>query len=135
MGLALVAVMTIIQHPFHNGGWVLAYAVALLMGLSGSFCSNVRSTIYAEYHGRKHLGAVQSLASSHTVFGSAVEPFTFDSARDMTGSFTLPFGVASVFPLLATLLVFGKRQPRPMEADNNSVERNSSDKPKGHGSK
>merc|ERR1719491_1257972 len=84
---------------------LLTYIVAVLMGSSGSFCSNVRSTVYAEYYGRKNLGAVQSVASSLTVFGSAIGPFPFGIARDLTGSFALPFGVASVFPLVAAWIV------------------------------
>ena len=97
LGLALVPVMTTD---------VLAYAVALLIGASGSFCSNVRATVYAEYYGRKHLGSVQSVASSLTVFGSAIGPFPFGVARDQTGSYALPFGVASLFPLVAAFAVF-----------------------------
>jgi len=40
MGLALI--------PFIFRGKMIAYIVAMLIGLSGSFCSNVRTTIYAE---------------------------------------------------------------------------------------
>lgn len=125
MGLALVPVMMMIprtattSHSIFDSRSLVAYAVALLVGSSASFCLNVRATIYAEYYGRKHLGAVQSMASSLTVFGSATGPFLFGIARDLTGSFALPFGVASIFPLVAALVVmaFGKRGPhmrRPM---------------------
>jgi len=117
MGLAMVPVMMtpniIDPHNIFNSKNILPYAVALLIGSSGSFCSNVRATVYAEYYGRKQLGAVQSLASSLTVFGSAIGPFPFGIARDLTGSFALPFGVAAVFPLMAAVavFVFGKRGP------------------------
>jgi MFS family permease len=104
-GLGLVSVM---KTDF------LAYFVALLIGASGSFCSTVRATVYAEMYGRKYLGSVQSFASSLTVLGSALGPFPFGVARDKTGSYTLPFAVASVFPFCAAITVyyFGYRGER-----------------------
>ena len=96
-GLALVSIMKTDA---------LAYIVALLIGASGSFCSNVRATVYAEMYGRKHLGSVQSVASSLTVFGSAIGPFPFGVARDTAGSFRSVFAMASLFPLTAAVVVF-----------------------------
>ena len=75
-------------------------------GASGSFCSNVRATVYAEMYGRKYLGSVQSIASSLTVFGSAIGPFPFGVARDSSGSYRGVFAVASLFPLIAAIVVF-----------------------------
>ena len=105
-GLALVSIMKTDA---------LAYIVALLIGASGSFCSNVRATVYAEMYGRKHLGSVQSIASSLTVFGSAIGPFPFGVARDTTGSYTGVFAMASLFPLTAAVVVFffGYRSEKP----------------------
>lgn len=77
-----------------------------IKGASGSFCSNVRATVYAEMYGRKYLGSVQSIASSLTVFGSAIGPFPFGIARDSSGSYRGVFAVASLFPLIAAIVVF-----------------------------
>mmetsp|Transcript_46657 Transcript_46657/g.73040 ORF Transcript_46657/g.73040 Transcript_46657/m.73040 type:complete len:374 (+) Transcript_46657:66-1187(+) len=105
-GLAMVSLMTTDA---------LSYVVAFLIGASGSFCSNVRSTVFATLYGRTHLGKVQSLASSMTVFGSAIGPFPFGVIRDLTGSFSLAFTGASLFPLVAAIVVFlfGKKEQRP----------------------
>lgn len=125
LGLVLVPVMMMLPRSTtanDSSTWdirtVLAYLVALLMGSSGSFCSNVRATVYADYYGRQHLGAVQSLASSLTVFGSALGPFPFGLARDVTGSFALPFSVASLFPFLAAVVVslWGTRGPQVLSS-------------------
>ena len=57
-------------------------------------------------YGRKYLGSVQSIASSLTVFGSAIGPFPFGIARDSSGSYRGVFAVASLFPLIAAIVVF-----------------------------
>jgi len=57
-------------------------------------------------YGRKYLGSVQSIASSLTVFGSAIGPFPFGVARDSSGSYRGVFAVASLFPLIAAIVVF-----------------------------
>ena len=97
MGLALVPSMHL------SDG--IAFAVALLVGVSGSFTSNVRSTAYASLFGRKYLGQVQTVASSLTVFGSAIGPFPFGVARDNSGSWEAPFAAGSLFPLLGAVAV------------------------------
>ena len=53
-----------------------------------------------------------------TVLGSALGPFPFGVARDQTGSWALPFAVASVLPVFAALAVwcFGTVRARSREA-------------------
>lgn len=97
-GLAMVPLMG------HNDG--LAFIVSLLIGVSGSFTSNVRSTVFASLFGRTSLGKIQTVASSLTVLGSALGPFPFGVSRDVTGSWQAPFAMASAFPLLGALAVF-----------------------------
>ncbi len=97
MGLALVPSM-------HESDGI-AFAVALLVGVSGSFTANVRSVAYASLFGRKYLGQVQTVASSLTVLGSAVGPFPFGVARDNSGSWESPFVVGSLFPLVGAVAV------------------------------
>ena len=97
-GLAAVPLMG------NNDG--LAFMVALLVGCSGAFTSNVRSTVFASLFGRSALGKIQTVASSLTVLGSALGPFPFGVSRDVTGSWSTPFAVASIFPLLGAFVVF-----------------------------
>ena len=67
------------------GGVPLFYAIALIhlaRQMSGGIMMNVTAVAYANFFGRKHLGAIQGFAQSAGVLGSALGPFPFGFTHD-----------------------------------------------------
>ena len=99
------------SHP-GGGGIFLVFLVGVLNTVSAAFSATAGSVVYANNFGRKHLGTIQTIASSFGVLGSALGPFPWGVVRDMTGSFTLAFRLGAALPLLCAFGIFLKgRRP------------------------
>ena len=83
-----------------------AFFILFLLAFGTSTASNVRSTVHANFFGRKELGKIQSVASSLTVLGSALGPMPFGLTKDLTGSFDLAFIISGVISVITALVVF-----------------------------
>ena len=74
LGLALVSI-------FHSPGTVLPYM--LMIGVNSGLVHTTTSAMWPELYGVKHLGAIKSLGTSITVFGSALGPVTLGGLMDL----------------------------------------------------
>ncbi len=74
LALALVSI-------FHSPGTVLPYM--LLIGVNSGLVHTTTSAMWPELYGVKHLGAIKSLGTSITVFGSALGPVTLGGLMDI----------------------------------------------------
>jgi|EP01047_Picozoa_sp_COSAG01_P006121 hypothetical protein len=63
-----------------------ARVAAFIQGASGGIMMNVTAVAYANFFGRKHLGAIQGFAQSAGVLGSALGPFPFGLTHQLFGS-------------------------------------------------
>jgi sugar phosphate permease len=80
----------------------------------------VTGTIYADFFGRKHLGAVQSIDSTLNIIGTAIGPLIISLGQEHFGSFGPVLTIIGCFPLLSgTLsLLFLKKPKLPKGARN-----------------
>ena len=108
------------SHP-GGGGNALVFVVGILQTISSSFGATAGSVVYANNFGRKHLGTIQTFASSCGVLGSALGPFPWGVVRDMTGSYTLAFRLGAILPLVCACGVFLKGR-RPVKGPQLSGE-------------
>lgn len=96
--------LSLLLIPTMNNFTILV--AAPLMGYGMSASGNVRGTVHAEFYGRNNLGRLQSIASSATVLGSALGPFPFGVAHDMTGKFDAAMYAGGFASAVMTLVVF-----------------------------
>mmetsp|Transcript_20151 Transcript_20151/g.45664 ORF Transcript_20151/g.45664 Transcript_20151/m.45664 type:complete len:551 (-) Transcript_20151:155-1807(-) len=103
--------------PPGGGGVFLVFVVGMLQTTGSAFQMTAGNVVYANSFGRKHLGTIQTVASSCGVLGSAFGPFLWGTMRDLTGSYTLAFRFGAILPASCAIGVFlrGKR-PRRMQA-------------------
>jgi OFA family oxalate/formate antiporter-like MFS transporter len=65
----------------------------------------LRPVIFANYFGRRSLGAIQGLSMSMMTVGGVLTPLLIGSLRDSTGGYSVPFLVLAVVMLLAIPLI------------------------------
>ena len=87
----------------------MAYAYGISLGLFGGMSNLVNQVTWANYFGRKHLGAIRGVVHPFTQITNASGPLVAAIALDVTGSYTLIWwiftgiaGVAAFLWLLAT---------------------------------
>lgn len=88
--------------PVLGPGMLVVFVLA--WGISGGLWSNLMGNVFARFFGREHLGAITGVVMSTTVISSALGPYAFGLARELTGSYapTLLGGAA----ISALLFVF-----------------------------
>jgi hypothetical protein len=71
--------------------------------------------IFANYYGRRHLGAIAGFSSTLLVAASALGPMPFGIARDLMGGYGPVLTTMAILPfsLAFACLFFGKPAPRP----------------------
>ena len=88
-------------------GQTLSPAVLLLVGalqgVGGGLSATTDATTYANYFGRRELGAITGVANSLSVLGSAFGPLPFGVVKDATGSYAWAFVGAACMCLVAAL--------------------------------
>jgi OFA family oxalate/formate antiporter-like MFS transporter len=67
---------------------------------------------WPRFFGRRHLGAINGLVTSVTVFASAIGPVVFAEAAATAGSFLPVKAVSLVLPVAAVLLALGADDPQ-----------------------
>ena len=65
-------------------------------GLKGT----VAGVVYADFYGRKHVGAISSVERVFAITGAAAGPTVFALAREATGEFVTVLRVLALPPLL-----------------------------------
>lgn len=93
-------------------GMPLLVALMLCAGVSMGGYLILRALLAADYFGRAHLGAVNSLFHPFSMTMGAVGPMLFGFLYDLRGSYTVAFGVAALAWGAAGLVVLMARPPR-----------------------
>ena len=84
--------------------FALLEVVCILQGVSQAVLGAVASIVYANFYGRKHLGAIGGVGKAMVVLGSALGPFPFGAVHDVTGSFDAAFVAGAVLSLVCCVL-------------------------------
>lgn len=95
---------------------ILAYSVLFGFGVGGLL--SVPPVAYADYYGRRSLGAIRGVTEPLTSFGQAIGAVMAGVVFDLTDSYLLAFAAFAVMGGLATVLVLFARPPRrPVAAE------------------
>ena len=97
-----------------------AYAFGVGWGIQSGIEGLVLGVIFANYFGRRHLGAIAGVASTIQVAASALGPMPIGIARDLLGSYQTVLTGSAIVPLLLAVacLFFGKPPASPLEKDH-----------------
>jgi MFS family permease len=105
LGAALIILLLTNSAPM-----ALAYAVMSGLALGGSFTLEV--VIWADYYGRKSLGAIQGFTMPFIYIGTALGPVVAGLSYDLAGSYQVAFGTFLVGYLVAAAMLVAARPPR-----------------------
>jgi hypothetical protein len=83
--------------------------------------------VFANFYGRKHVGAISSVFQGCAIVGAAAGPATFAVAREVTGEFITLLRVFTIPPLVigvlfVTLLRKPEQSPPPRAAAKDEEE-------------
>ncbi len=99
---------------------ILIYSVLFGFGVGGLL--SVPPVAYADYYGRRSLGAIRGVTEPLTSFGQAIGAVVSGVIFDLTESYLLAFTAFAILGGLAMVLVFFARPPRrPMFAHGASA--------------
>jgi MFS family permease len=96
---------------FAPGAWSL-WGFVVIMGFSWWATLPLTSALTAEVYGLKHLGILNGLAFTGHQIGGALSIQLGGILRDLTGSYDLPFAMAGLLLLAASLVSFTIREQR-----------------------
>ncbi len=96
-------------------------ALMLCAGVSMGGYIILRALLAADYFGRAHLGAVNSMFRPAAMTMGAVGPMLFGLLYDLRGSYTVAFLVAALAWGLAGLVVLAARPPRAPEPEDGAL--------------
>jgi MFS family permease len=82
------------------------------MGFSWWATLPLTSALTAEVYGLEHLGTLNGLAFTGHQIGGALSSQLGGTLRDLTGSYDLPFAIASLLLFAASLVSFAIREQR-----------------------
>ena len=89
---------------------ILAYTLLFGFGVGGLL--SVPLVVYADYYGRRSLGAIRGVTEPLTTFGQAIGTVLAGLVFDFTGSYAFAFMAFAAMGGLATVLVLFARPPR-----------------------
>ena len=89
---------------------ILAYTLLFGFGVGGLL--SVPLVVYADYYGRRSLGAIRGVTEPLTTFGQAIGTVLAGLVFDFTGSYAYAFMTFAAMGGLATVLVLFARPPR-----------------------
>ena len=112
----------------------LAYSALFGFGVGGLL--SVPPVIYADYYGRRSLGAIRGVAEPLTSFGQAIGAVLSGAVFDLTESYQWAFAAFAILALAAAALVLFARPPQrqPTPVTPNSTEYKASRRPESSGS-
>lgn len=82
-----------------------------LLGVTTGF-SLALTIVWANYFGRRNLGAIRSVAATSMIASAAVGPLPFGWMFDLTGSYRLPILVFLILPAISALAAMAATPPR-----------------------
>jgi len=111
LSVALVGqTVTLLMGPRLTGATsALVYGVA--MGITSGLAMTVSAVVWANYFGRRHLGAITGVSALIGAAGSALGPMPMGIARDLFGSYTTALTVLAALPLVLSVVVLFARRP------------------------
>ncbi|NBD37601.1 MAG: MFS transporter [Verrucomicrobia bacterium] len=100
-----------------TGLWMLALFV-LGWGVSGGIWGNLMGNVFARFYGRDHLGAITGVVMSTTVISSALGPYAFGLARELTGAYAPALiGSAAIAAVLFAFSFAGDNPQRMLKEE------------------
>lgn len=89
--------------------WLYGAVLGATMGANGA----VSGTVYAQYFGRRHLGAIKGFASTMTVAGSALGPLVLAVGNDLFAGYAVILAIVAIVPLAQAVVAVLVRPPSP----------------------
>jgi MFS family permease len=111
--LAVSALLALLLLPTGTPAVILA-AVILLFGMSGLSWAGIYQTLAAELAGRDSAGLGSGVATACLLSGSTVTPPMFGYLADVTGAYTVSWGLLVLWLLLGIGLLGWIRPARPV---------------------
>jgi MFS family permease len=90
----------------------MAYAYALVYGFGFGGLRIMEHIVYADYFGRRHLGAISGFSKPFHLFTNAGGPLIASLAYDLRGSYAVAFAMFAVAHLLAAVLMLAAAPPK-----------------------
>jgi len=97
----------------HLSSVTTVIAWAALMGVGGGLVMVLFFSVWPRIYGRQHLGQIQGIAQSMTVFASAIGPLLLAWCVDMTGSYAAMFRILSGSVVIVGFAALIVELPRP----------------------
>jgi MFS family permease len=108
-GLICQILSLVMAYRLTGIGVALFYGV--LLGATNGLVRSVSSVIWANYFGRRHLGAITGVTSTILVAGSALGPMPMGIARDLLGSYNMALNILAVIPLILAVAALFVKKP------------------------
>lgn len=93
-------------------GVEVAFLYGMVLGATSGLSRIVSSVIWADYFGRRHLGAITGLATPIGVAGTAFGPLLFGVGRDVMGTYNTVLILSAIAPLLLGIAALFLRKPQ-----------------------
>ena len=103
--------VSLILAPNLSTQW-MAMLYGVVLGISNGLQMTVSSVVWANYFGRRHLGAITGIASFIGIAGSALGPMPMGIARDLLGSYAVALPVSASLPAVLAVAVLFVRRPQ-----------------------
>ena len=92
----------------------LLFLFAVLYGFGAGAAAVFQNIIWADYYGRKHLGAIRGMIAPITAMGGGISPFIAGWMFDRTGSYDTILFTMGGGAFLSAVLVFLARPPKAL---------------------
>jgi sugar phosphate permease len=89
-----------------------AFAFVFVAGAAGGMLLTTYAVTWANYFGRRYLGAIRGVASMNTLFFSALGALPFGVVFDITGSYDLAILILIAFPAISALAALFAAPPQ-----------------------
>ena len=115
LAISLLMECVVLVSAAHLTSVTHAYAFGIFWGAQSGIEMLVMAVVFANYYGRRHLGAIAGFSSTLLVAASALGPMPFGIARDLMGGYGPVLTTMAIVPFsLAFACIFlGKPPARP----------------------
>lgn len=90
----------------------LGILYGIIFGLGGGIQNVVGSVIWANYFGRKNLGAISGITMTFGAASSGLGPLVYGLGRDLAGSYWPSLWISAIYPAIMAVLVLFMKRPR-----------------------
>lgn len=110
IGLVLQAVTVLFAGSLASPQLAILFGV--VFGLTNAFARVVSNVVWANYFGRKNLGAISGVAGTFGSAASGVGPLIYGFGRDVAGSYWTALWISALLPVAMAILVLFMQRPR-----------------------